>query len=142
MFELLTDNVLFELFPFTSRRHIVDDDHLLQLSEVIGPLPVDMLAKWSRRSLYYEPDGTRLKTSPFEFDESPLGQATRKKSETSDGPPAPLPSLEDKFHEYKSSDIGATEATEIATLLRDILRVDPLQRPSAAELLGRSWFQN
>jgi hypothetical protein len=124
MFELLTHNVLFELFPFTSQRHVIDDDHLLQLSEVVEPLPVDMLAKWFRHSLYYGLDRNRLITGPFEFDESPFGQAMRKKSERKAGPPAPLPSLEDEFYECKSSDINATEAAKITTLLRDVLRID------------------
>jgi hypothetical protein len=76
------------------------------------------------------------------FDESPFGEAMRQKLERSAGPPAPLPSLEEKFHEYKPNDIDATEAAEITILLRDALKVDPQQRPSAAELLGRAWFRD
>jgi non-specific serine/threonine protein kinase len=142
MFGLLTNNVLFELFAFTGQRNTIDDDHLLQLSEISGPLPEDMLAKWSRRSLYFGPGGNRLNTSPFDFDDSPIGQAMRTRSKARLDPPAPLPSLEDKFHECRPSDIDATEAKEIASLLRDILCIDPLQRPSAAQLLRRSWFRD
>ncbi|OIW30105.1 serine/threonine-protein kinase SRPK3 [Coniochaeta ligniaria NRRL 30616] len=142
MFGLLTDNVLFELFTFSGERNTIDDDHLLQLSEIIGPLPEDMLAKWPRRGLYFGSGGNRLNTSPFDFDDSPFGQAKRARSKGRRDPPVPLTSLEDKFHEYRLSDVDAAEANEIASLLRDILHIDPLQRPTAAQLLERPWFRD
>lgn len=139
MFEMLTNNSLFELFTFSGQNDVIDDDHLIQLSEIVGPLPKDMLAKWPRYSSYFGPRGERLAVRPLAFDKSQIGQAIWAQSSNL-GPPASFPSLEYKFHKYKPSDINNMEATEIASLLRDILQIDALKRLSAAQLLGRSWF--
>jgi non-specific serine/threonine protein kinase len=140
MFELLTDHSLFELFSFSRQQDVIDDDHLIQLLEIIDPLPEDMLAKWPRYSLYFSLDGERLNARPSDYDKSQVGRAIRSKPSNS-GPPAPFPSLEDKFHEYKPSDMNDAESKEIISLLRDILQVNPLKRPSAAQLLRRPWFR-
>lgn len=39
---------------------ISNDEHLIQLWEVIGPLPESLLAKWRRADQYFSPDGERL----------------------------------------------------------------------------------
>lgn len=130
MFELLTDYPLFELFTFRRQKDAIDDDHLIQLSEIIGPLPKDMRAQWSRSGLYFGPDGERLATCPSSFDKS-----------SDSGSPMPFPSLEDKFHEYKPADINDAEVKEIVSLLRDILQIDPRKRPSASQLLKQPWFR-
>lgn len=40
---------------------ISNDEHLIQLWEVIGPLPEPLLVKWRRADQYFSPDGERLK---------------------------------------------------------------------------------
>ncbi|KAI3329013.1 serine/threonine-protein kinase SRPK3 [Xylariaceae sp. AK1471] len=141
MFELLTDYPLFEPCPFGRQKDVVDDEHLIELSEVVGTLPEDMLAKWPRYSAYFGPDGERLTVRPADFDESEMGRAIKKRAQSGDRKlPAPWATLEAKFSLYKANDIDDVEAKEIMSLLRDILQIDPLKRPSAAELLSRSWF--
>jgi non-specific serine/threonine protein kinase len=38
----------------------INDEHLIQLVEVLGPLPRGMASRWRRRSRYYRSDGERL----------------------------------------------------------------------------------
>lgn len=129
MFALVTDYPLFELFTFRRQKDAIDDDHLIQLWETLGPLPKDMRVQWSRSSRYFGPDGERLATCPPSFDNS-----------SDSGSPTPFPLLEDKFHEFKPDDINDAEAKEIVSLLRDILQIDPRKRPSASQLLKKPWF--
>ena len=139
MFEMLTNNSLFELFTFSGQNDVIDDDRLIQLSETVGPLPKDMREKWPRYSLHFSPNGERLAVNPLASDQSQIGRAIWSKSSNPE-PPESFPPLEHKFHEYKPTDINDMEATEIASLLRDIFQIDVVKRPSAAQLLGRSWF--
>ncbi|KAK4115032.1 kinase-like protein [Canariomyces notabilis] len=37
-----------------------NDEHVIQLSEVLGPLPEELASRWRRRDRYYGPDGKRL----------------------------------------------------------------------------------
>jgi hypothetical protein len=50
--------------------------------------------------------------------------------------------LEVLFDENKPDDIDAEEAKVITTLIRQILKYDPSQRPSAEEILGHPWFRD
>ncbi|KAK3899013.1 kinase-like domain-containing protein [Staphylotrichum tortipilum] len=38
-----------------------NDEHLIQLSEVLGPLPAALAGRWRRRESYFAPDGERLR---------------------------------------------------------------------------------
>jgi len=140
MFELLTDYTVFELFTFGRQRTIIDDEHLIQLSEVVGPLPEHMCAHWPRYSTYFGPGGERLAAQPFDLDESHIARTIRAAPGPRD-PPKPCALLEDKFYQYRPDDIDDTEAKQIASLLRGILQIDPRMRPSVAELLEHPWFQ-
>lgn len=40
-----------------------NDEHLIQLSEILGPLPEELAPHWRRRDRYYSPDGKRLEES-------------------------------------------------------------------------------
>ena len=196
MFELLTNYPLFEA-PFWYEKDLVDDGHLIQITQIISPLPESMLERWPRHSSYFGPGGERLSTNPSDFEDTetvgdseedkwevldiPLGNPEEenpkfvesgsdkishdKSEETMDyddseveqigedvsddwgnddlenvPPSEPLGPLEDRFRERKPKEMGDEEAEEIVSLLRVILRIDPLERPSAADLLARPWF--
>lgn len=141
MFELITDAPLFELFSFGLQKDTIDDEHLIQLTEVIGPLPIDLQANWPRYSSYFGTDGERLSARPLDFDESKVGRSIKARPKPVDWePPPPLGSMEARFQEVRPDDVGDAETEEIMALLREIFRIEPLERPSAAELLTRSWF--
>lgn len=140
MFELLTEHPLFELFTFCRQVDGVNDDHLIQISEIIGPLTPKMLAKWPRYSTYFGTDGTRLTAIPSGFDESEMGLKLERSCKNH-GPPLPYDALKKKFYKYKPGGTDDSEAEEIVSLFKEILDVDPLRRPSAVQLLTHPWFR-
>jgi serine/threonine protein kinase len=142
MFALLTDCPLFEVFGFGRSPDVINDDHLIELSEIIGPLPCHMRNAWSRYSLYFGPNRERLDARPSDFDDSEMGRTLKAHRPAGGlGPPTLFPSLEDKFFQYKPNDMNDEEARELASLLRNILQIEPSQRPSAAQLLEKQWFR-
>lgn len=143
LFELITSpHSLFELLHVGLQRDVLDDEHLIQLNQVIGPLPKAMRAKWPRYSKYFSPDGKRSDVEPLDFDKARMARLEAMSEDVSsttsfsfDHQP-----LEKMLHDYRNGDIGDREEREILGLLRDVLRFDPSERPSAAELLARPWF--
>ncbi|SPO05600.1 uncharacterized protein DNG_08287 [Cephalotrichum gorgonifer] len=131
MFELLTELPLFELFPGLER-NTVDDEHLIYISEAIGLLPGDLIAKWPRYSKYFGPGGERLDARPVDFDTPKIGRDLQEYAKTRPrDPPTPESPMEDKFHRRRPKDIDETEAQQIASLLGNMSN-----RPSAADLLS------
>ncbi|KAI1742773.1 serine/threonine-protein kinase SRPK3 [Xylaria scruposa] len=143
MYALLTDSPLFQVFDFGRQADVIDDEHLIALSEVLGSLPVDMRAKWPRYTTYFGPGGERLDARPEDFDESEMGQRLRAialKLPQSHEPRTASPPLQDEFFRLKPNDVDEMEGNEIVALLKEILHFDPQARPSAATLLTHSWF--
>ena len=64
VFELLTGSTLFVRLEGLDGDEMADemtnDEHLIQFSEVLGPLPRDFAVRWRRRDRYYDEDGKRL----------------------------------------------------------------------------------
>jgi serine/threonine protein kinase len=50
--------------------------------------------------------------------------------------------LETRFDKNKPDDIDAEEAKVITALIRRILRYEPSERPTAAELIEHEWFMD
>ena len=105
-----------------------NDDHLLQLSDIIGKLPEVLLSNWSRSSTYFDSSGKQIKNYigdlPEDFD---------PQSCTS-------PSLEEFFDNEKPPDLSIEDSKACKRLLRWILQYDATQRPSTRELLEDPWF--
>ena len=149
IFELLTDQKLFTVDHLGGDDwdECINDEHLIQLTEILQPLPDSLRAEWIRASQYYGPDGERLDAGSDDdmedFDSSLEGEA-----DVEEDAPVPLAtpprfdSLETRFREAKPPDIDAREETETVLFLRRILQHDPSQRPSAADLLKDPWFQD
>lgn len=100
-----------------------DDDYLLQLNDILRPLPDSMVKLWPRFSKWYTPDRKRLQ---------PYG----------DEEPYIHDSIEIMFANNKSPEIGDEEAAILVPLMRRILEYDPAQRPTAEELLKHPWFSS
>lgn len=145
----------------------LDDAHLIQLTEVIGPLPEQVFRAWRRGSCYF--DASSRRTYNSEGDESLEGDLSSDsetwKSEdglsVSDDGESTFSEddavtsnfedelarvrlsepLEQKFRRKKPEDIDEVEEKQILHLLRWIFQYDPVKRPSAEEILRHDWFQ-
>jgi serine/threonine protein kinase len=126
MFEFLTGRLLFALMMLghdQEEQDETDDDHLLQLNDILRPLPKSMIKLWPRFSKWYTPDRKRLQ--PYGNEE-----------------PYIYDSIETLFAKNKSPEIDEEEAAIVVPLMRRILEYDPVQRPTAEELLKHPWFSS
>ena len=62
IFELVTNLTLFHVESLDGDQfdETTNDEHLIQITEIIQPLPEALLKKWSRASSYYGPTGERI----------------------------------------------------------------------------------
>ncbi|KAL9129171.1 MAG: hypothetical protein Q9217_002311 [Psora testacea] len=95
----------------------IDDDHLLQMTDILGKLPDKLLSKWIRSKNYFGPGGERIQKPALE-----------------------VLSLEDYLIKGKPHDMGGQEADLLLSLLRKLLQYDPANRPSTGEILMHPWF--
>ncbi|KAH6637562.1 kinase-like domain-containing protein [Boeremia exigua] len=119
MYEVLASEPLFALMGTGSDEDIADDDHFVQLHEIIRPLPESIMRDWKGASKWYGPDGECL---------SPHGSSK------------PYSTLEERFAKRKHPDIGDDEAATICQIIREALAYDPAERPTVEDLLGHAWF--
>lgn len=101
-----------------------NDDHLLYLAELIGPLPDEIFNHWTNSSLYFTPE-----RKLFNCDVGGKEPFMREQW-----------SMEQLFDEA-GSDLDEEEANKVKALIRRILQYDPAKRPSAAEILSDPWFR-
>ncbi|KAK2012066.1 serine protein kinase [Colletotrichum eremochloae] len=124
VFELITGQPLF-CVPWSEDR---DDDHLLQLIFRLGDLPEEIFQQWKTSSFYFTPERKlyNCQLGGVEDGEKPLMLEE--------------PTMEGAF-DKAAPELTKEEATVIKKLIRRILRYDPRERPSPAELLLDPWFQ-
>jgi non-specific serine/threonine protein kinase len=123
IFEFLTGRALFGVAIVGNNqedRDEADDEHLIQLNDIIQPLPDSMMAAWPRASMWYGLDRQPLR--PYG------GEVYIHKP------------LEELFAENKPDSIDNGEAAVVCSLIRQILQYDPAKRPSAVDLLKHPWF--
>ncbi|KAF9769289.1 hypothetical protein IL306_013298 [Fusarium sp. DS 682] len=126
-----------------------NDEHLIQLWEVIGPLPKPLLEKWHRADQYFDSSGQRLENKSSEDDylsgDEDMDSDDGMDEEENDVPPlaclGKFLSLEDQIKDEKPSDIDEAEADEITNLLRWIFQYDPAHRPSTSDLINHPWLR-
>ncbi|CAI0651946.1 unnamed protein product [Colletotrichum noveboracense] len=157
-YELITGTVLFRLPEFGLSDEGLKDEHLIQLTDIIDPLPGNLLAKWPDAAKYYGPKAERLDLRPRDFDE----ESTEDENSCQDSPgggfddgpgtheieldvsghdlPRVHDSLERLIKAHKNADIDEQEEEAIAAFLRCIFQYDLALRPSAAKLLGHPWI--
>lgn len=128
LFEFVTGRKLFVPGPPCPPEPDWDnDEHLLDLFELIGPLPDEIFKRWARSSFYF--------TSDRKLYNFHLGH--KSPDEEPDLPE--LQTIEDYFDQTKV-DVSEDEGKAIKSLLRRVLQYDPAKRPSAAEVLLDPWF--
>ncbi|GJD02340.1 serine/threonine-protein kinase SRPK3 [Colletotrichum higginsianum] len=123
IFELITGQPLF-CIPGSD---FEDDEHLLSLTAVLGALPENLFQHWKTASLYFTPDREPFNCQlggPGEGEEPLMLEQT---------------SMEELF-DRADPDISEEEACAVKELIRRILRYNPAERPSPAELLRDPWF--
>jgi serine/threonine protein kinase len=126
MFELLTGRSLFALMMLghdQQEQDETDDDHLVQLNDILRPLPESMMELWPRARKFFGPQRQRLQ--PYSDDEPYIHE-----------------SIEVLFAGHKSPEIDDEKSAVLVLLMRQILEYDPSKRPSAEDLLKHSWFSN
>lgn len=161
-YELITGAALFELPPFGLSDNGVKDEHLRQLTDIIGSLPENLSAKWPNATKYYGSDGDRLDARPMDFEEefsedgnsdhSLLDGGADEFGDGDDdmdgfefeagerGSPQLHETLEQLVKAHKAEDVDDDEEKQIIAMLRSIFQYDPSHRPSAAALLENPWL--
>lgn len=127
MFELLTGRALFAVMMLGNdqkEQDDADDDHLIQLNDIVCSLPDSLIASWPRASKWYGPNRQRLQ---------PYADGSHKD-------PYVHKPLTELFMENKPDEIGDEESAILIMLMKQILEYDPAKRPSAIDLLKHSWF--
>ena len=132
MYEFVTGRSLFAVMSFGSDTRKADDDHLLQLTGLLGPLSDELYEKWTRSGLYFDAD-----RKPIDSTEGCGGEP-----DSSLGQPGRPNGLEAAFERNKPSDLGDEDAHNTVALVRGILQYEPAKRPSIDSLLRHSWFSN
>ncbi|KUJ07409.1 kinase-like protein [Mollisia scopiformis] len=141
VFELIIGYPLFNIERLEGNRfdETTNDEHLIQVTEMLQPLPDALLNKWRRASSYYGPNGERLDIQDEVYNSDGGSNGERLKhprrsirrgwSSTEQIPASSqcYDSLEERFRAVKPADIGEREEEEI-------------RRASAAELLQQAWF--
>lgn len=160
VFELVTDHTLFNVGSLDGDRHdeTENDQHLIQITEIIQPLPEVLFNKWARRTTYYGPSGERIDSQDDLTEESPdiggsldneiderkgsyHGIDTDTQSEASLASTRRFDPLEKVFKSVKPADIDEEEEKQIVSLIRLALQPDITMRASAAQLLQHVWFR-
>ncbi|GJJ15337.1 hypothetical protein Clacol_009613 [Clathrus columnatus] len=126
IFEYLIGRPLFIILPFLKEDE-KEDDHLVQLNDVIGQLPDNIMEAWPRAKEWYDPV-TRQPLHTYEEDDD--GEMV----------PCTYDSLEVLFAQNKPLDVDEAESAVICSLIRQILVYSQEERPSAEELLKHPWF--
>ena len=114
------------LSPLPDRQDLINNGHLLDMIELLGPLPSQLLSKWPRSHKYMHPDEKLFNV----IVDGPMEQLL------------PSESIETVFGLNKSTELDDEEGHVILNLLRFILNYDSAKRPSAVEILDHPWFKD
>ncbi|KAK6501770.1 hypothetical protein TWF481_009596 [Arthrobotrys musiformis] len=121
MFEMIVGRQLLLVMP-CGNIDDANDDCLLHMDEILGPLPEEVHLKWTRSGKYFRAGSREHYNSMI------------------DGPEGIVklgPNMETMVRQAIPEE---EEANVIISLLRKILDYDPLKRPSALEILKNSFW--
>lgn len=120
---------MFDTLPLSQspdQQNEIDDAHLLDMIDLLGPLPSQLLSKWPRSHKYLTSDG--------EIFNSIVGEGEAEML-------LPPESLETVFGLDKPTELDKEEGYVVLDLLRYIIQYDPTKRPSAIEILDHLGFK-
>ena len=116
--------------PMKPNDRDANDDHLLQLTDILGPVPKALRLLWSRSPIYFDEEGRKIKNY--------IGKLPDDMDPTDIKPFLPLKEL---FDQEKPPEMDIAEAGIVKELLTWILQYDPVKRPSVSDLTQHHWFQ-
>lgn len=148
VFELLTGTQLFSVDEFSSNEEKIENNHLLQLCDTLGPLPPDLMTQWKNASKFFDSSsGKQIRSwlgekMPELSDKIPRTPEDQAKIARLKEDPSALkdPPLAERFMARKPADMSISEAAEVIALIHTILRYNPEDRPTTAALLEHPWF--
>ncbi|KAF2668693.1 kinase-like protein [Microthyrium microscopicum] len=140
MYEVLTGDRLFfiEFEEYRPTPENMDDAFLIAMHRTIGPLPNNILNRWSRTHLYFNSEGVLIDSETGEdemadidweragngYDPDALAQDSLRHAV----------SLEHRFRKNAPSELKEPALSDIVTLLQRILVYDPSLRPTVQQL--------
>jgi serine/threonine protein kinase len=106
---------------------------LLQITQLLGPLPSRFLANCEARAEYFDESGERnVELSPYMLTKRRLGHLLH-------APKVPPMTIEECLDNYKS--LKQEELRPAADFIRRCLTLDPSVRPTTKELLEDKWLR-
>jgi serine/threonine protein kinase len=131
VFEFITGRQLFLVPSWGYDKDEQQDVLLLQMTDILGPLPDNIFKLWRRAATYFNKDQVQFN--------SYLGGKVPKGADPLGVKRDPLETF---FNKERPQDISEEETKIVTTLIRRILQYDPEKRPAAEELLQDPWFAN
>ncbi|KAF8458760.1 kinase-like domain-containing protein [Kalaharituber pfeilii] len=126
VFSLVTRCELVRLGIWTHDTVALDDDHLLQLHDTLGPLPPSVTKCWSRHSLYFDSQGHQRRNTAINAGYN--SEFVEWKS------------MKERFMEFRLEDMSVEEALICLDMLEHMLAIEHENRSGAAELLRHPWL--
>lgn len=105
----------------------MDDTHLLDMIDRLGPSPAHLFSAWPRFHYYFRPNG-KLFNSVVGFKPQ---EETILRAE----------SIETAFGQEKPTEFDDEEGAILLNSLRQAFRYEPEKRPSANDFLNHAWFK-
>ncbi|KAI9765431.1 MAG: hypothetical protein M1840_007389 [Geoglossum simile] len=118
IFHIATLRPLFTLDPFNDEEKR-NDEHLQRITEILGPLPPDMLSHWRNRRDFVDENGNLL--------ESVVSKGISKP-------------LEELIRTEKPVDMDRKEEDLFTSFLRSMLQLEPSKRMLAKKLQKHLWL--
>lgn len=115
VYELLTGEFLFK--PRFGETFSKEDDHLAQITELLGDIPMKLIMSGRMSSKYFAADGSLLHIGREEL--RPCG-------------------IKENLMKH---DVSENDAAEIADFMHEMLIFDPSERRTAGEMLGHPWLK-
>lgn len=119
----MTGALAVQLYP-QHGEDATDDHHLLQLYELLGPLPPAITRLWPRYDQYFDSHGKQIRNTPIGID----------------GIVPTMQTLREFLCEYRPTDMTDLETDDLLAMLTKMLRYEPAERISAGEALQEPWL--
>lgn len=129
-YEFLTGFQLFLIIAWNHDQDRINDQHLLQMNDILGALPAELFGRWSRQNRYFGPGGERLNSN----------SSTSWEAGGPDVVNICWDSLETSFQNRRPEEMDDKEVELAVSFMRDAMRYNPLERPSARDLLAHAWL--